>query len=802
MSQLPLGQTTLLIAGPRAGKTSLLLRWREASTAPTQYFRLTPEDGERAFALRRLLKDWPSIRMRFDAIRDELGTSGWGGALGMAIAEAHPEFCLLLDDFHLSETMAEAEDWQGLVRHFPSTGTLVVASRHRLSEHERAPLVVWDADYPEWKEAPGDEHLAALPPELLAWAIVLYVVEEAAPSEAGLELVRRNIAERLADGSHRLRPAWRDAAAAAAASRPGDRALWEAVEAELRAYSLRNLGKWKQQAIPGILARIPGEVRERSPFLVQSEGDLLAEAQQLAEARACYQRAQGLNPSTEARRELLLRELAVAARLMDAPASRAVIEALTAEPTPLTAHEEVSLLYWRGFLEMQDGHLDQARESYSRALGIPTSGDRRIMRRHASAMRFLVGLHCEQGELGNALSLAERLVTQSLAFDIQRELLNAYGFRWGCLLLDESQAFPFKLLVDVPSEAFRHPDPLALNHYLTSFAGRAFRIKQYDLALRLFNLALAQATAQHLTVRVLAVKHWLALTHARMGDVAIARRYYDELRTLSPYERMAATSPLQWSYLLILTGRLDEAEQLLRDEQWVTALNRARGELHLGWIRALRGDKSAPDAIRALLATPEGAPLYHTAAELLGELGLRDSPSFYHLRTFGPTAFQRAGAPAPRWPRKKALSLLALLALHPNGVDGRVVLDALYQGSESADPAGALRTLAYNLRQVLTPLGAAELLEVNRGFYRFKWEAVAHCDLHEFETLYQQGQAFEAAGHLETAAVFYRLALQLPQGELFEDLDEAVFDAPRREHAARVAHARAMGEPPGGQAAR
>ncbi|HEY9897593.1 MAG TPA: hypothetical protein V6D00_00300 [Pantanalinema sp.] len=783
-----LGKTTLLIAGPRAGKTAQLLEWRESCRLPTIYFRLTPEDAEPAFALRRMLRDWPSIRTHFEALRAELPSLPWGAVLAMAIDEVLPDLCLLLDDFHLSEETPEAASWLALVRHFPPTGTLAVASRHRLPELERTPLIVWDADHPAFSEAPTREDLEGLPRSLLAKAVVMHVVGEASPSCEGAELVRRNIALQMPVGTHRLRAAWQ--AIAGVAASPAIPAIWGEVEAELRGFVRRHLRKGKELSIPGILERIPSEVRARSPFLLEVEGEIHLEARRFLEARECFRRAMDLAPDPLSRRDLLIHLLAAAVYLSDDAQAAAILERLVPEEGSDPPYMEAHLLYWRGRMALDAGRVDEALATFQRVLNVPASGDQRVTRSHARALIYLVSINHNLGHVADATSFAERLVNMCLAFDLHRDLLSAFSLRWRCLVLGDSRPASLAKLVDIPEEAFLAPNPTALNLYLTCFAVRADAIAAYDLALRLFPFVLAHAVSQQLTMRVPILKYWLSLTKIRRASDEIDPAL---LRAMSADEQYATLTPLNWASLFVLSGQLDEAEAaILAHDAWSSAEERVRARLYLGWIRHRRGDSGAADEVRALLATPEGTGMWEIEVEILAELGLREAPALFQMRAFGETAFARAKLALPHWPRKKALSLLAILALHPQGIEAEALRDALYRDSDNSDPAGALRNLVYGLRQVLTPLGAADLLEVARGVYRFKWEQVAHCDLHEFDTLYRKGQDLETAGRLEAAALFYRMAVLTADGALFADLGEDVFEGPRREYAARLEHAQAV----------
>ncbi|HEY9857112.1 MAG TPA: hypothetical protein V6D05_15315, partial [Stenomitos sp.] len=695
---LPYGHTTLLLAGPRAGKTSLLLRWREAATAPTQYLKLTPEDADVTFFLRRFLADWPEIRAHFEQLRAELRLESWGGPLGLAIAETRPDLCLLLDDFHLTERMPQAGEWMALVRHFPATGTLAIASRHHLPELDRAPLDVWEAERLGWEEKPEVEDLAELPPELLAKAFALHIVGEAPAAREGLELIRRRMAYLAPDGSHRLRPVWQQAVSAALLARESASEVWEVVEDDLRAFVGRHFRTHHELRLDEILGRIPSEIRRQRPLLLRVEGDVLFEEGRIEEARACYQRSLELTHEPEAIRELEVRLFAVALYFPGDPAIAILHARLSeAELSPALA---ARYFYWQGVMHWDAGDIPASRHALERVLGLVPAGDREVLHFQSLALSTLTAIFASLQRMAEARMFTERMIKLCTEHRLHRNLLTAVARRLYRALHDEAHPLAIHTLTDIPNEAFHAPKAVSLNLYLGCFAWRALVLKEDALALRLFRLCLnhAMARTHHLADASRNARLGIMIAHARCGEFDKARGHFDTLQAAPLSGRVASSLFQPWAFILIKEGRLEEAEQLLNR---LADAGHAYARLYLAWIRFLREDRTAVDDARAVLVSAEGASLWESELEVLEQLGLRESVPTFHMRAFGETTLQRVGEEPPRWPRKKALALLAQLALHPEGMESEALIDTLYQGSDAMDPSTALHRLAYDLRQVL-----------------------------------------------------------------------------------------------------
>lgn len=783
--RLPQASTLFLSAGPRAGKTRLLLRWSRECDSPSQYFSLTPEDADPPFFLRRFLKEWPEIQGRFEALRAKTQVS-WGGVLGVAIAETQPDFCLLLDDLYLAEGTPLMPELLALFRQFPPAGTLIVASRHQLPEVKRNPLATWDADHPLWEEHPEVAELTSLPRSLLVKALVLRMVGEAAYSPDGWELVRRNIACSV-NGVHQLRPCWQEAASLALSFQSIE-GVWDGLADELRGFIQRHVGTEKEEDLPTILDRIPVEMRRRHPFFLLLDGQLLSETGKHEEARTYFLEAITHAQDPGLRLDLKIRLLAIATRLTDSEGIATLLPQLLAEESVASPLQRAGIIYEQGILHWTRGEMPDAIAAMKRVLTIPASGERQVLFRHFWALYSLCTMHMDLTRPAEALDYAERMVALALDQRIHRDLIEAIAARLTCRFFDEAVPVPHCLLVDIPNEGLKLATPAGLHRYLLNFGIRAFFIKDYPLALRYFRILLAHAQANHFERWAQITKYWQMKVHSQLGEVEKVKEIYQELDMSEPRSLFAIQ--YVWAHHLIEAGHLQEAEELLQAllPMFPEGTDRARILLYQYWIRFLRGDALVHGRIKELLESPEGSPLWDSEARLMEQLGLRKLPATFHLHAFGNLSFSQAGAPPARWPRRKALSLLALLALHPEGISADVLVDKLYENSETADPFGALHTLAYKLRQVLRTVGAEHLLASSPGMYRLRWQEVGFCDLHEFDALFQKAQSLAAEGLTALAALFYEMALALVQGPLFEDLP-GEFEEERQTYRRRVRHA-------------
>lgn len=781
----PIGETILLSAGPRAGKTDLLAHWRSVGLAPTVYLALTPEDAEAEFFRYRLLQSWPRIQARYEALATRLPSS-WGALLGIAIAETKPNFCLLLDDLQAVEETALLPELLALIRHFPATGHLAIASRHQIPPITGRTCTLIGPNHPYWQERPDPEDLLGLPPSLLSMALVTQLLGEAPPSQDGRELVRRNIAKLDDSSKLQLRTPWQAVAERALAFTSLD-GLWERLEAPIKAFHQMHFNTPQEQRLHGVIAMLPRAVREQHPYFLQLQGDMRLGIGQAEEARIYYQQALNqAHDQPERQPDLLLCLANSSLRIPALPECRSLIERfeqLGHEPTALQRARFGNL---KGRLHLQAGELDAAKATCQEVTGIPTAGDRYLAYERYLALNVLANIHTDLGETDQADRDLHQAIVLATEHRFQRSLLSAYMTRLTCEQgPNPASVLPIRQISEIPNECFVFPTPSSTHNLLYTMGIRADYLGEAALAVRYFSWA-----------KLFAKAHCLTLDHSNLGLLNTyrslqrfdeAKQIYAELRHSSSFEAHRYFIQAAWALTLVESKHFREAEALLEEElayPYPEAV-RTRVLLHVHYVRHRRGDDGALGVILTMLDSDWGSMLWHHGARLLQRLGLRSLPPVFRIRAFGPLSFCRDDLTPLHWPRKKPLSFLGHLVLHPEGITSEHLAEELFGDPEDLE---SVHTVAYRLRQGLKEAEASDLPEANSGTYRLRWERIAFCDLHEFDALYDKARSLEAEAIFAGAALFYGLALRVAQGPLFDNLPRE-FEEAREHYGQRVRYA-------------
>ena len=751
-----------------------------------------PEDGDPALFFYRFLKDWPELRARFETLYQALPGSK-GAALGLAIAEVHPDFRVFLDDLHLVEDTPLMPELSALFRKFPDTGTLAIASRHQLPELQRPDEVRWASDHPLWRERPTVADLDALPQHLYYQALLMSFVGEATFSDNGWELVRRNIAYQV-EGVLRLRSCWQEVVALAPPPLPSSE-VWAKLEGELASFSQRHLRSHREHELSLILDRIPPEIRRLSAFLLKTDGELCFAQHKYEEARTCYQQAIALATSDAETLDFRIGLLAIAVRRQRDEEVASLLEVLEREELTARLLQKAQIGLYRGIWFWYNGDLTHAIPGLKQVLAIPAGGDRRIRYVHFRALHSLCALHIQRHLPTEALGYAQAMIELALHERFQIDLLVAFALRLRCQFFDKAHPLSLSSLLQIPNESFRAPSADALLDYLGNIEERALDILENRLALCYGQIHLREAMRAHPPSQIGVASFCLMAAHARTGDFRKARVFYEELGSIQLSQEFFDTAHLTWALLCIENGEYEEAGLLLQRSlsNFPNGPKHAEVLLFLHWLRHLQGNEAAIKEAEALLETPDGAVLWELGAPVIHNLGLRNLPAIYHFHAFGATNFAQAGSEPLRWPRRKALNMLGHLALNPEGISNEVLVRKLFPDSDSENHLADLHSLAYRLRQALKTVGAEDLLDSARGMYRFRWEKVAFCDLHEFEAFYEKARSLEADGMTSTAALFYELALSSVRGPLFEDLPDD-FEEEKETYHRKIQQARAAVE--------
>lgn len=741
----------------------LLWNWRSELESPAQFLSLTPEDRLERFFLHRLLKDWPAIRARYEELVD-MGAS-WGGLLGMAIAEIHPDFCLLLDDFQEIEASPVESELLALFRHFPVGGTLVVASRHQLPRIKGRSVLSWGPGELGFPEEPRSEDLRELPEPLLAKTLAMFLVGEGDPSSDGWDLVRRNLATSDDPLVLRLRTCWSKAAAEMLFGNLPEE-TWDRVVVELESFVRRHYRTEREQLVPKILERLPTEVRRNHPYFLQLEGDLLAESGWCEEAQACYEHAIALVPkSPELLADLQIRSAKVALLVGDLERSWVGLGSL--EGFKQTSRQEAAIQNTLGYLHWYRRDSESALSAWLRVLAIPALGSRHILHEQYSALNSLAMAYSELGVASQVERYLEQMISLVQDYELARDQLEAHVTRLSFkILAAEDPQIMLDPFVSIPNPSFRYPNPSGIYQYLYLLGVRLQYKQEHALAAGILEQAKSMATTYDHPYQVQVINLALLRGCLHLGSFEAAKGLYGELSRASAFSSLRFNAQLLWLQILAESGRTKEANDLLGV---LAALDlndyqRQNVEFHRLWIQH---GTAAVESIRALLAPDH--PLYRAETRKLQQLGLCTPPPVLKIHAFGEFAVCCNEDSPIRWPRKKPLVMLAYLLLNREGLSSEALADSLFGDPEDLE---SLHTLAYRLRQNLKTVGGEELLESIGGTYRLRWEKIAYCDLFEFHAFYQKAKSLEEEGLERAASMYYGLALGISKGGLFENIPE------------------------------
>lgn len=787
--QLPRNSALFLSACTQAGKTTLLRQWRAQQAPDALLLALTPEDLEPSFFLLRVFAAIPGVQAHFEGLRSQSPASPEGALLGLAIAALAPDFCLFVDDFHLAEGHPLHSFLLSLFRHFPSTGTLVIASRHQ------PPLGItcWGPDHPCWRPRPQLEDARCLPAPLLARALALHLIKEGEADPLASELIRRNVAEVRPDGLVRTAPCWDAAFEQVLTHAPAD-ACWQDLGAQLLSHARRQHRTAKSLAIPALLERLPPAPRRQDPALLLLEGELLLEAKDYHQASDRFARAQAADHADAFRLDLELRLLECGVRLRDRERSEELLEALRAAATAGTPEQQAHFQYLLGISHYNCGESTESLAAWERVLTIPALGDRGVAFRHYQTLQTLHSRALDILDLPRARELVGRLATLATQHGFQRELLDAYSLSLVTSLTIETHEPPSDEFHRIPNEAFLCPSSTVHHAYLYHLGCRFNWLGDHALALRYWAFFKRRVKEHGLAWQEQLADYFLMHTHGRAGQLDEAERLYGELRTRVASYKLKSTMELSWIAALIEAGDVTRAEQALERHraQFTEDLESTLGLLHALWLAHRQGETDALDRIEALLATPDGLRVAQCEGILLDRIGVRPTPRRLHVQAFGELGVGLArGARTAHWPRRKALSLLALLVLHPDGLGSERLSQELFGDEAPLDPQDLLHTVVYGLRKVLKSLDAETLLQSIRGSYRLDRKQVAFCDLHEFDAFYAKAEGLASDGMERAAADFYEIALLMMSGPLFDNVPDA-FEEERGRYEAKRQHARAF----------
>lgn len=528
------------------------------------------------------------------------------------------------------------------------------------------------------------------------------------------------------------------------------------------------------------LADVPEAIRANSPYHLMLHGDLLAIDQETALSCTPYRRALALNPDGGLRAEIMVRLYAALSRLRKRAEADELAGALEEEIGRLSAYGRALWHYSRALWHWRLGEVEAARSAMEEVLVLSEHADRRVGFTQFQARYALSAAAIDQSNGPEASHQTRSMVELALHYGFQANLLAAFGQRLYAELLDENLVPPLGSFLEVPGEAFDSPKAGARFDFMTGFGIRALRSGQHALAHSLFTYLSSEARRASLRQRSAIAEFWLMHVLAFQGALEAARERLAELRTMSAPRRFQDNLLPAWASLMIQTGRFADAEEALKqvDDRALSDKDRSRVSLYRLAVAMQAGDGTAGHRLRDLLEEPDGKRLRRLDARVMRQVGLCDHPLPLSLKLLGQPILQ-LGERVIEFPRRKILSFLALLTLHPEGLSSEELIAKLFPETDDIEPQAALRKTVYQARQVLKALDVPDPIEHRKSGYHLHHERFTLCDYREFELLHHRALEMEARGHRQGARIFHRFVVWMGSSVPFDGLPERCFIEPR-----------------------
>lgn len=790
---LDLEKTILASANAGAGKTSLLLKLKESAPVDNLFLQLTPEDSDPGFLLFRALRSFPAADGPFKRLQQEFPKITAGALLAMALDEVAPALTVLVDDFHLLEGTAGAELLLALFRHLPPGMRLVVTSQHQLPRLRGEPLLQLGPEWGEWKRQPVREIPSDFPANLKATLLALCQIQAITPTPDGRELVRRNIAFEAPGPSLRLHEEWRAL---------GDRistdsipeATWALIEAETLLLFEQHFRTGRDAIVYDALMRIPEARRMRRPLLLTLEAELLYGQERYKEAISLLERCQRSHPDD--------RDLAF--QLQEYQALQAYhtwrpeqILLDSEEVARLPKHAQGRYYFLLGLLEFENRDTAAAFASWQKGLAIEMGAGKL----GASIRTKIIKAMFTKSNMLETFDDSMRYGAL-LASQIDRASLDKDRYDQYCLYLhvkavqassEEFLAYFFAL----PAATISLTNPAKLAKALLMFGFHLLNVAEYDLAYRLFSFLKKLSLSEEIREYASAAEYGVMLSLAHLGNLDRSMAIQAEFLRGDSGLMLSDVTIAEWAIILLQVGEFEAATNFIRENE-----HRIKSESNVkklafvaDIIRYRQGDLEAQGNLRLRLQSPEFRSYWESDPRLLREADLMPRTPVFQLHAFGDLTLLADGVAVSKWPRRKTLTLLALLALNPQGMSVETLLDRLSPESEPPIPMYLFHAIATSLRRALDTIGAAHLIQSVGGIYRLKWDEIHFFDLKEFDLWYAKAQALEASNNSKAAGIYYGIALLYAQRDLFENLPQE-FEAEKRQFQQKVDRARRFGSHP------
>ncbi|MBO9540676.1 hypothetical protein J7643_08800 [bacterium] len=527
------------------------------------------------------------------------------------------------------------------------------------------------------------------------------------------------------------------------------------------------------------LQEAPEALRTSNPYFVMFHADLLVADREDALACQLYRRALSLQPSAELEREIVVRLFAALTRLGKQTAID-LMPRLASEAPFLSPYGQALWGHYRGVLHWRKGDVEAAGEAMTEVLAIPEQVDRRVAFTQFRARYALSAAAIDLAAIPQAAAHAGDLVELALRHDFRSNVLIAFVQHLNAELLDQRGVPSLESFIGVPGGAFDHASSAARFDFATSFGIRALALGQLNLAHSLFKHLVSDARRSSLHHRLAIARFWQMHVLAHQGNLEAAQANLAEIRALSAPKRFLANLWPSWASLMIQTSRLPEAQEALRriEDEALTEDDRARVRLYQLVADVLADNEGAGPRLRRFLEGPDGEKLSYLEARLLRRVGEADTLPPLCLQLLGQPSL-RVGEHVIEFPRRKVLSLLALLALHPAGLSSEELVAQLFPESEDFEPQVALRKAIYLARQLLKAAGMPDPIEHGKGRYRLCHERFALIDCLELESLHRKALECEREGHHQGARLFHQFIVWMGAAQPFDGLPEPCFVAPR-----------------------
>lgn len=760
--------TVLLSAGPGAGKTAFLAALQAAAPERALLLQLTPEDGDPAFLLHRVLKRHPGIGTAFARLQQDFPAIAPGALLGQAIEELLPEASLLVDDFHLVEATPAAELLLGLFRHLPPSARLAVTSRHRLPTIHRAPSLILGEDTNDWVARPAAEDVRSLPEDLGEAFAALGLLGEAAPTPSNLELVRRNIAVETEGRAIVLRPAWK-ALSHLSGLDSLPRPVWDVVASGVEWLFERHFRTGKEEAIERALALIPSDEKLATPALVRIEAELLDATGRHQEALLLLEsaRQRGIDEEGVATLHLELRF-----RHHPKASSSAELAEEASRIGPLSPLGKARICYVRGMAAFNLRADADAFAAWEDGLSVNVATDRQSAYLRFKILRAMFVASNVSEHFGRSLRNGDMLTSLIDAYGFDRLRLSVYSLHFHLKAHTDAAGELQQRFFDIPPAIVAQADQHRLISLFMLLGHRLIDIGEYALAQRFFRHLALISQAKGLANVERHVTYGAVMSTGYLGDLARAQGMLEVILGDESDRRTADIAVFQWASMLIETGRIDLACEFLEANRTSVRSESVRDKFVFldAVLRHRAGEKEAQASIRELLKEPRFQPYWTTETRLLQLAGILPAKPIILIHGFGDLSLMRDGEAIAKWPRRKSLHLLGILALDSDGLDIESLIQELFGDAPQVDALDSLHTVIYSLRQALSTIGAGHLIEAAPGLYRLKWDEIAFFDVAEFERWYTQARRLEDVGSREMASIFFSIALLYAPQSLFTNL--------------------------------